>query len=195
MTNLEYIGNKKRTWKEKFFSYSKIKNIIRGNYNNEKIEIFDFETYTDDCIQSSKNKIIGTINNIAKTTSFQVSPGNINKIILTYVNNKAYKDKILPYLSTKKIERLLNNNIFLKEFGVINFNKGLFWVILLTSLCATFIIDQIIFFSYSISIIKILIFSLLLNIILLYINIKIAKKSTYKVVIMNDPKNKTTFKK
>ncbi|MFA5247709.1 MAG: hypothetical protein WC415_00460 [Patescibacteria group bacterium] len=180
--NLEFVGNEKRSWKERFFSYSVKKNIIRGEYNNKKIEIFDFD--------SILKNAVNPITNAVMTYYYGKNPVHI-----TYINGKIYKDKYLPYLNINKIEKLIKDEISLTEYDKIFFNKGVFLLTLLTSLCITSVIGYYFYAFYSVSLTKILIFLVPISLIVAYFCYRIAKKSGYKVLIKNDPREVATSKK
>ncbi len=177
--NLKFIGNPERSWKERFFSYSVKKNIIQGEYNNKKIEIFDFDSIT----KHVNNPIINSI----LTFKFGKNP-----IHVTYINGKLYKDKYLPYLAVDKIEKLLTGQICLEEYNRIFFNKGVFLVTILTSFSITFVVGYYFYSFYSASMTKILIFAFLVNVAMVYLSYRIAKKTNYKVLIKDDPRNTPT---
>jgi len=180
--NLEFVGNAKRSWKERFFSYSVKKNIIRGEYNNKKIEIFYFDSIL-------KNAVNLAINNVM-TYYYGKNPVHI-----TYINGKIYKDKYLPYLDINKIEKIIKDEISLAEYDKIFFNKGVFLLTLLTSLCITSVIGYYFYTFYNVSLTKISILLVLTNLIVAYFCYRIAKKSGYRILIKDDPREETISKK
>jgi hypothetical protein len=184
--NLNYTKNKNHNWKD-YFRRSKVKNIITGMYNGKKIEIYDFDSAIQ-CQPIYDKTIDNLLHQAYRLILFWGVPTE-NRTNFTFINNNVYKDFLLPYLSVNKIKKVLSNQIIVKEFTQINFNKGVFLLILITSLSITFIFDLIIFISYSTNIYIITLFSFIINVILLYINIKIAKATHYEVRIINDPRN------
>ena len=156
---LVYKKSQNVSIKEKLFSYTKQKNIIKGDFNDKEVIIYDFDSATN-----------------FLNVGFPHGQDSQN---VTYINGRYYKDKFLPYLSVDKIEKIIKGELSLPEYIEVSFNKGIFLIFIVFAFFITIIIHY--YFVQTLNFLLLGLMIVMINIIIIGIGYVLAKKDKYRM--------------